>query len=89
MLGIVFPISSSGPFGLRLDDVLLRNQLINLERRTTRAGKDSIDHGPGAFDDLINAVAGAINETVRRSDLLFEHLRCGVDGHERLSVGEK
>jgi hypothetical protein len=26
----------------------------------SRAGKDSIDHGPGAYDDVINAAAGAI-----------------------------
>jgi hypothetical protein len=31
-----------------------------LERRTARGGRDSIDHGPGAHDDIANAVAGAI-----------------------------
>jgi hypothetical protein len=35
-------------------------QLAGLERRTTRGGKDSVDHSPGAKDDLANAVAGAI-----------------------------
>jgi hypothetical protein len=35
-------------------------QLAGLERRTTRGGKDSIDHSPGAKDDVANAVAGAI-----------------------------
>jgi len=30
------------------------------ERRTTRGGRDSIDHLPGAHDDLANAVAGAL-----------------------------
>jgi hypothetical protein len=35
------------------------NQLTGLERRTSRAGKDSIDHSPGTHDDLANAVAGA------------------------------
>ena len=34
-------------------------QLVGLERRTARSGKDSIDHGPGAHDDVANAVAGA------------------------------
>jgi hypothetical protein len=35
-------------------------QLIGLERRTARSGRDSIDHGPGAHDDVANAVAGAL-----------------------------
>jgi hypothetical protein len=43
-----------------LDTPRLISQLHGLERRTARGGKDSIDHGPGAHDDLANAVAGAI-----------------------------
>jgi hypothetical protein len=39
----------------------LTNQLVGLERRTTRAGRDSIDHAPGGHDDLANAVAGAFD----------------------------
>jgi hypothetical protein len=44
---------------------LLRNerlvtQLCSLERRTTRGGRDTVDHGPGGHDDLANAVAGAL-----------------------------
>lgn len=35
-------------------------QLISLERRTTRSGKDIIDHPPGGHDDYANAVAGAV-----------------------------
>ncbi|MDA2928473.1 hypothetical protein MYX84_00770 [Acidobacteria bacterium AH-259-O06] len=38
----------------------LISQLCNLERRTSRSGKDSIDHGPGGRDDVINAAAGAL-----------------------------
>lgn len=37
----------------------LTKQLIALERRTSRTGKDSIDHPPGGHDDVINSVAGA------------------------------
>lgn len=37
----------------------LQDELIGLERRTSRGGKDSIDHAPGAHDDIANAVAGA------------------------------
>jgi hypothetical protein len=43
-----------------LDNRRLRAQLHNLERRTARGGRDSIDHGPGAHDDIANAVAGAL-----------------------------
>jgi len=42
-----------------LDHPRLINQLAGLERRTTRGtGKDVIDHGPGAHDDIANCVAG-------------------------------
>jgi hypothetical protein len=34
------------------------NQICALERRTARGGRDSIDHRPGARDDLANVVAG-------------------------------
>lgn len=34
-------------------------ELVGLERRTSRGGRDSIDHAPGGHDDLANAVAGA------------------------------
>ncbi len=43
-----------------LDDKRLVTQLVGLERRTSRAGKDSIDHAPGGHDDVANAAAGAI-----------------------------
>jgi hypothetical protein len=42
-----------------LDHPRLINQLTGLERRTSRAGKDSIDRVPGGHDDIANAVAGA------------------------------
>lgn len=38
----------------------LFNQLLNLERRTARSGKDSIAHPPGSHDDVAAAVAGAV-----------------------------
>ena len=43
-----------------LDNQRLLTQLCGLERRTSRAGRDLIDHGPGNFDDVINAAAGAL-----------------------------
>ncbi len=43
-----------------LDNKRLISQLCNLERRTARSGKDSIDHTPGGHDDVCNAAAGAL-----------------------------
>ena len=39
---------------------LLGAQLVGLERRTARGGRDSIDHGPRGHDDVVNAAAGAL-----------------------------
>jgi hypothetical protein len=43
-----------------LDHSRLSAQLVGLERRTARSGKDSVDHSPGGHDDLINAAAGVL-----------------------------
>ena len=43
-----------------LDDERLVGQLVSLERRTARGGRDIIDHPPGGHDDLANAAAGAL-----------------------------
>jgi len=45
-----------------LDDARLVAQLVGLERRTARGGRDSIDHAPGAHDDIANALAGLVAE---------------------------
>ena len=42
-----------------LDSSRMVAQFVGLERRTSRAGKDSVDHAPGAHDDISNSVAGA------------------------------
>jgi hypothetical protein len=51
---------NSGSVSLPRSDKLV-NQLVGLERRTSRAGRDSVDHAPGGHDDLANAVAGAVD----------------------------
>lgn len=43
-----------------LDDRQLIRQLCDLDRKTSRAGKDSIDHPPAGHDDVANACAGAL-----------------------------
>jgi hypothetical protein len=43
-----------------LDLPRLSAQLVGLERRVARGGRDSIDHAPGGHDDVANAVAGAL-----------------------------
>jgi hypothetical protein len=55
----VLPMLNSGRVRL-LDHTRMRSQFVNLERRTARGGKDSIDHVDGARDDIANAVAGAV-----------------------------
>jgi hypothetical protein len=53
------PMLNSGRLDL-LDHRRMVTQFLGLERRTSRGGKDTIDHAPGAHDDVANAVAGAI-----------------------------
>lgn len=54
----LLPLLNSG--GVELLDVKrLRAQLVGLERRTARGGRDSIDHAPRGHDDVVNAAAGA------------------------------
>ena len=55
----VLPLINSARVEL-LDLSVLRAQLLGLERRVARGGKDSIDHGPGGRDDVSNAAAGAL-----------------------------
>ena len=44
-----------------LDNPRLAAQLVGLERRTARSGRDTVDHTPGGHDDLANVVAGVRN----------------------------
>ena len=55
----LLPLINSGGCDL-LDNDKMLHQLVSLERRTARGGKDSIDHPRGAHDDVANAVAGAV-----------------------------
>jgi hypothetical protein len=59
-----------------LDHPRLVAQLVSLERRTARSGKDSIDHPPGGHDDVCNAACGALLSVVNgRAPMHFgEHV---------------
>ena len=50
-----------------LDNDKIVQQLVSLERRTSRGGRESIDHAPGAHDDIAKAVAGALVTAVTGS----------------------
>jgi len=71
-----------------LDHPRLVAQIIGLERRTARSGKDSIDHGPSGFDDVANAVAGVLTNLSAKPyayDTTMEwanHLDDGKDSEE-------
>jgi hypothetical protein len=54
----LLPRLNSGQIVLPRHDRMVA-QIVGLERRTGRSGKDSIDHPPNGHDDLANAVAGA------------------------------
>lgn len=54
-----------------LDHPRLISPLTGLERRTSRAGKDSINHAPGGHDDVANAAAGVLTLAQRP----VQHLR--------------
>jgi hypothetical protein len=55
----LLPALNSGRVEL-LDHRGLTAQLLKLERRTSRTGKDSVDHPPRGHDDVANSAAGAL-----------------------------
>ena len=58
------PSFARGSISLPDHAVLLR-ELKNLERRTSRSGRDTVSHPPGLHDDHANAVFGALRVAVR------------------------
>ena len=71
----LLPRLNSGEVEL-LENPRVIAQLVGLERRTARGGRDSIDHAPGGHDDLANAVAGALVQVGSRRlsmiDVLYD-----------------
>lgn len=75
----MLPMINSGKVDL-LDHDRLLNQLVSLERRTARGGKDSIDHAPGGHDDVANCVAGVVTSFGVRKGSYDESLKWVTDG---------
>ncbi len=69
------PFLNSGNVDL-LDSDRLVNQIMGLERRVARGGRESIDHAPGAHDDIANAVAGVVRHTGVVSRFHYGMLNC-------------
>jgi hypothetical protein len=61
-----------------LDNKTLRQQLIGLERRTARGGKDSIDHRPGAHDDVVNSAAEVLVQCTPAVQITASHFAQGA-----------
>jgi hypothetical protein len=60
-----------------LDNPKLLAQLVCLERRVGRGGRDSIDHPPGMHDDVANATAGVVDGVLSKA-------RVGVVQQQRM-----
>lgn len=61
----LLPLMTSGKLELPPDPVL-RLELLGLERKTARSGRDSVDHRSGSHDDLSNACALAAVAAARQ-----------------------
>ena len=75
--GAFLPLLNSGRVEL-LDVQRIAAQLLGLERRTARGGRDSIDHAPGGHDDVASGVpepAAAMMSVMVRVPLgTFSHI---------------
>lgn len=56
------------------NDETLQNELLALERRRGKSGKDKVDHPPRGYDDRANAVAGLVYILVGASQSYFGDL---------------
>ncbi|WP_208430513.1 hypothetical protein [Methyloceanibacter sp. wino2] len=86
------PLLNSGQVQL-LEHKKLFNQIVGLERRTARGGRDSIDHAPGAHDDCANAALGVLVELehggydISRMGKGMPKLLGGIAGDQGLGLG--
>lgn len=73
------PMLMSGSVAL-LDNTRLVGQIAQLERRTTRTGRDQVDHQVGASDDVANSALGALVNvpSTRRAEAVSQSFRTPV-----------
>lgn len=64
------------------DEPTLLKEMRGLERHRGSAGRDRIDHRPGAHDDFANAGAGVIRTVLQRSQTLGDYEPWGVEKTE-------
>jgi hypothetical protein len=80
------PLLNSGRVDL-LDNPRMVSQFCGLERRTSRAGRDTVDHAPGAHDDICNAVAGGlVTKQDEPMNITEEVLKLAADPKWRVNV---
>jgi len=70
----MLPLINSGRVEL-LDLPRLSGQLVALERRTSRTGRDLISHPPGGHDDIANSVAGVLSLAARKPPTPAHYVR--------------
>jgi hypothetical protein len=68
-----------------LDHPRALNQICLLERRTSRGGRDSIDHPPNTHDDVANAIAGLCGLAVSASSFISDYSWVGGPGIDQPS----
>lgn len=80
------PLFTSGRIEIP-DDPRLRSELLSLERRTGRTGKDAVDHHAGLHDDLANSVCLAAWRASKQSAsadnqvyINFSTINAGLEG---------
>ena len=73
----MLPTLNSGRAVL-LDHPRLVSQIVGLERRVARGGRESIDHAPGGHDDIANAVAGVMTCAGRAQPQSYTSLVIGL-----------
>jgi hypothetical protein len=85
----LLPLLTTGRVELPPDPTL-RMELLGLERRTSRGGRDSVDHRPGAHDDVANAcalAAVAASRSHAASTPVFAQRTALWDDHAQPEIG--
>jgi hypothetical protein len=70
------PVINTGQIEIPKNKNLI-NELLNLERKTGRGGRDSVDHPPKGGDDVANSVAGCCHLLTKLEDSAFRDCDLG------------